>query len=505
MFLVELNKFSGTEFRNKHLLELYFLILKQANLWKNDTVNSDEIIEFISQNSNQKYTKNDSLYSQRPKMIFDGIKKNIILSEENNLNYIENMNFFEFKNFVLGNLQKNKIHKNFWSKFFNYAENNKNKIVSIKKILLLSLILKENQEIESFYAVDDKKLILETTRNIIIKNKIFEKFEKAKKTLKIHPTVFGFRKKPKTYYEIIELFFYDLIENPKNFKNENYYERKIKTIRIKKREAIEYFDHIRKNLKNSNNILRDWVFYTTHYRIINLIKEYSNINKIWFENFGLLSKIKNNKIKLSDIIDRLEKLDGIFFLKNISDNFSFPFSKSKIISALQKGSANLNDEYKFLTKRKTDILDKTTIKTFIISEYLVNLYFAYEFGISPQEFRKFCRTILNDELLPIYFAPSRGGDMEIIKDKLGIVIETTLITNYQSLLRRETFSNLFHIVNFLNKNNLKKGELYIILNDQISDEVYQQYQKVVNALVNFTLFKHNITISVFFKKITELL
>ena len=102
-----------------------------------------------------------------------------------------------------------------------------------------------------------------------------------------------------------------------------------------------------------------------------------------------------------------------------------------------------------------------------IAEYFVNLCMGYKLKIKANDFKKYCKTVLNKKLYPIYTAPGKQADFqyENYDTKEVYIVETTIHNNQNALTKNELEPTARHFYSFINK-----------INDLIFMNDYEQYQ-----------------------------
>lgn len=278
-------------------------------------------------------------------------------------------------------------------------------------------------------------------------------------------------------------------ENVKNMLNKIYKEFNMKT------KYDSFFDMFRHEEEN----LVKYAYISVKNSVI--LKDYLDINIRWFKDIGLLKESsKKNDVKVNKnylnllykLLEKYEYFDEEFDLLKVVDlaykiildenlqifeTVKYPFTKHEVLEYLRyfwKGEYDL-------VFRKTSL---EGIANATIYEYLVNLSFAIQYKLDPNDFkRSMCRTILNDKLLPVTHAPGRQADGYIYNSNFNSIeaftIESTIlrgekILNEKVPIQRHANDFYIKIKDDLNE-NLNTPTAVLVHNDPISYDLINSF------------------------------
>lgn len=442
----EFNKIGGTEIRAKVQTITYFKILMWFSEYRNSNQNS-----FDKEKCNEafiEWTKNEEIYNYSDKdninrflMIIQNLKKWGIVDKENNIINDREENE-EIESYLFKNIANN--YKPFFKMvdFIWKMKNQGNKNINYKRLYYAFLVWEENENYENLYLKGDEWII-----NEIIKN------EKKEINLK-NELCSNFRKPPKfkTTYENI---FNKYNNNEQQSINMNDFEN---NFWIDNDDYISKFIEIRKKYNRTNlkseliikklrNMTRDeFLDKFQEIKLKNLLeKEYFDLFSRWMCEFSFIDNKKDLVINYE--ILNYDQNNDKYVLEKTNSILEFPYTYENICKYL-----NSINEQKFEFKR-TD-LNLNEIPNSAIAEYFVNLYMGYKLKIKANDFKKYCKTVLNRKLYPIYTAPGKQADFqyENYDTKEVYIVETTIHNNQNTLTKNELEPTARHFYSFINNN-----------------------------------------------------
>ena len=189
-----------------------------------------------------------------------------------------------------------------------------------------------------------------------------------------------------------------------------------------------------------------------------LEKEYFDLFSRWMCEFSFINDKKDLFINYEKL--KYDENEAKYVLEETNFILEFPYTYENTCKYLN----NINEQ-KFEFK-KTD-LNLCEIPNSAIAEYFVNLYMGYKLKIKASDFKKYCKTVLNRKLYPIYTAPGKQADFqyENSDSKVVYIVETTIHDKESSVAKNELEPTGRHFYNFIKNNDelaKHKKHFYIV-------------------------------------------
>lgn len=466
MLIENFNKISGTELRTKNPAYAIFESIIEL-IEKNEELKEEKDIKeesFYGLSSLNNYYKKDRKKINRATMF------------KKTLNNLDLWNFVE-KYKVYGTKQLNsKFYVQYLNNVISSLQKEQNNCVFSKIIELYEFLIEKEKDLDVLkmsyliLCIEKDESIIDLYNRFSSPDSILEHLAKEaskdidyKSIVELDITNFGYRKKPITYWNIIEETFYlykkyfqtnakNLIDLKKSLiliyekskadKKINSTKTKYRRILFKDEKRLEPFSSLQEFTTNIWKI-----------RFKDLFKEYSDINNRWFLQFNLINSKSqiDNKISWKELEESLKNFiyeDSSYKYKEIQKlPQTYPIGKEDVLNFFVNLDKSNYEERIFDLKTKYKKYESfyNLDSNATIMEYMVNLYYAYKFSFSIEDFLKFSRTIVDAfNLLPIIHAPGKGADMEIYTNNKLIIIETTIHKDIKNILKNEFFQSMFH-------------------------------------------------------------
>ena len=159
----------------------------------------------------------------------------------------------------------------------------------------------------------------------------------------------------------------------------------------------------------------------------------------------------------NDLVINYEALDydknnDKYVLSNVNSILEFPYTYENTCKYLCK-----INEKKFEFKKSDSNL--SGIPNSAIAEYFVNLYMSYKLNIKANDFKKYCKTVLDRKLYPTFTASKNQADFqyENYNSKEVYIVETTIHNNKNAVTKNELEPTARHFYNFI-KNKIELTE-----------------------------------------------
>lgn len=446
-----LSRFGDTCCRIKYQLKFYFTILNIINDYSEISI--DQLWNIVN---NDILNHNDIGLINHKKFITKQLKRFQIIEVKNNFCYLTDLgkNFFNvFKNKELANLNFDivgvswfylminsdiKLSKNFKGFVDKIIDMNNSVDEYILRFILSTDSFNENAEMDIYNFTNEDY-------DKMIGNKSIQIVAKRKKKLSIDyslPNLISILENNEMINHVLD--------NDKNLYKKLKSMCKLYLNESKKINDNELREYI---IKRGKYLINDAIS-LAQYNTIN--KDYFDINKRWFTECLLLIK-KDGKLFVNDDYRQIYKeLLNVKFDNELKNFYDFllkvninttkkklPYSKNEIINMLE-----LAYQGKWLDLKNKYSLDNVNNAT--IFEYIVNITFFISFDKEISDIKKYCKTLLDDELKPYCHAPGGVADGSMLLNNYYVTIESTIIDQLESIIKNEKTSIQRHSVNYYN-------------------------------------------------------
>ena len=233
-------------------------------------------------------------------------------------------------------------------------------------------------------------------------------------------------------------------------------------------------------IHNKKEMLINDVLYLTNYKTV--VKDYQDINKRWFVESKLII-VNNNKKYVNEKYRKLyKKLLTIKFDNNLI-NFKEFITKQKINiinNFLPYSNKDLLEMLELANKKEWNLLknkfELEDIRNSTIFEYIVNMVFFTSLNFDLVDIKKYCNTLLDDNLKPYCHAPRGNPDGLVKIDNNYMTIESTIIESLENLIKNEKYSIQRHSIN-----EFRKTEFNTIIKN------VKSYPNLINPCIIFVM------------------